>query len=117
MSKTCNLFLDKGSDFDAHIQILGVNNKPVNVTGFHFSCQAMFINNPRIKVNVDCFTTNASDGYIHLHIPYRHTERMPAGDWRYDVEMTYADRPPENNRRFKVLRGIIVVTDEVTTCW
>lgn len=117
MAKTCNLYIDKGSDFDAHIQICGVNNKPVDISDFHFSCQAMFVMNPRIKVNIECCLVQPECGYLHLHIPHYNTERMPAGDWKYDVEMCYANIPAENNRRLKVLNGLLVVTDEVTTSW
>ena len=117
MAKTCNLYIDKGSDFDAHVQICGVNNKPVDISNFHFSCQAMFVMNPRIKVNVECCLVQPECGYLHLHIPYYNTEKMPAGDWRYDIEMSYANMPAETNKRLKVLNGLLVVTDEVTTSW
>ena len=115
MAKSCNLFLDKGADFDAYIQIVGVNNCPVDVSKFRFACQAHLIMNPRIKVDIRALPDPNRIGIVNLHIPFMTTDTMPNGDQMYDVEMSYKDVCPELNKRFKVLTGKIIVNEQVTT--
>lgn len=116
MSKTSTLFLDKGSDFDAHVQICGINNQPIDISNFAFACQMRLIRNPKIKLDVECNVIKPCCGYLNIHIPFYNTQRIPAGDYMYDIQMTYKNRPCGQNRRLKVLGGRIVVTDQVTTC-
>ena len=107
MSAQCNLYLDKGADFNATIIITGINNCPVCINNWKFDCQAQLIYNPKIKVDI----VAEPDERIG-------TERMPTGNWQYDIEMSYKNHPAEVNKKLRVLSGKIVVNENITTnCW
>ncbi len=117
MSAICNLYLDKGADFNAAVIITGINNKPVCINNWKFTSQASLIFNPKIKVDILATADPDHKGILHLYIPYKCTETMPTGNWQYDIEMSYKDYPPDVNKRIRVLSGKIIVNDNISTCW
>ena len=112
MAKFANLFMDKGADFSVVVQLIGINRKPIDITGMKFACMAKFMMKESIKVTIQCIIEDARTGYLRLYIPYDITETMPVGDWLYDIEMT-----DTVNRRMRVLQGKLAVTDETTVNW
>lgn len=118
MSAQCNLYLDKGADFNATVVITGINNCPVCIHNWKFDCQAQLIYNPKIKVDVVAEPDPRIKGALNLYIPAHGTERMPTGNWQYDIEMSYKNHPAEVNKKLRVLSGKIVVNENITTnCW
>lgn len=117
MAKTCNFYLDKGSDFQGFIQITGINNLPIDISRFDFTSQMVFIRNCRFKVDIKVTKYKPKDGIICLTIPYDQTDKLPVGDWRYDIEMYYKNIAPQCNKRSRILQGTIVVVPQVTTVW
>lgn len=107
-----NFYIDKGADFTALVQLVGINRCPLDLTDMRFASQARFPINERFRVPLRCRVECPRDGILRLHIPYGETERMPPGDWLYDVEMTYP-----GNRRMRILQGRLTVTDESTLGW
>ena len=112
MSKTVNFYLDKGADFSVIVQLIGINRQPLDITGMEFASKAKFMMKDRLKVTIQCIVERPTEGMVRLYIPYSDTERMPVGDWLYDIEMTYP-----KNRRLRLLQGKLTVTDEATTDW
>ncbi len=116
MSAQCNLYLDKGADFYATVIITGINNAPVCVHNWKFISQAQLIYNPKIKIDIVAQPDERIKGAVNLYIPAHGTERMPTGNWQYDIEMTYKKWPPEVNKKIRVLSGKLVVNENITTC-
>lgn len=110
MAQKCNLFLDKGSDFDVTVLLVGVNYEPLDLQDMQFTCMARFIMNPKICKIIMCEVTYPESGEILLKIPYYATEDMRVGEWLYDVEMTYS----QGRQRKRILEGHLTVTGEVT---
>lgn len=117
MSSVANFYLDKGADFNGVIQINGVNNSPVCLNGWRFICQASLVRNPKVKINISTQLDRSHKGIVILQIPYHETEKLPAGTWKYDVEMTYDSLAIPANKRMRVISGNIIVNDNVTTGW
>ena len=112
MSKTVNLYLDKGADFSVIVQIIGIGRRPIDLHDMEFASKAKFMMRESMKVAIQCIVERPSEGLLRLYIPYSKTERMPVGDWLYDIEMTYP-----KNRRLRLLQGKLTVTEEATTDW
>ena len=112
MAKFCNLFLDKGADLSVVVQLIGINRQPIDISDMSFACMAKFMMKESVKVNINCVIEDARTGYLRLYLPYHITEKMPLGDWLYDIEMT-----DKANRRTRVLQGKLAVNDETTVSW
>lgn len=117
MNTVADLYVDKGTDFDAIVEINGVNNRPVSVDNWRFSCTAYMYYNPSVKINIDVTPYERQYGCIHLHIPFCETSKLPNGVWRYDIEMSYQDIPLTFNKRLRVLSGKLIVGDHPTCTW
>ena len=117
MSNVADFYIDKGSDFNGVIRINGINNLPVCLEGWRFVCQASLVRNSNVKINIDVDKDPSHKGVIILRLPYYETDKIPAGTWRYDVEMTYESLALPANKRLRVVSGKLIVSDQVTTAW
>ena len=111
MSKVCNLFIEKGSDFLVNVRVTGYNQQPLDLTGMTFKSQAKFLNDEYTKIDLKCDVDYPESGWFRLHLPYCLSEKMPVGEWHYDVEMSFNC----GRRRLRILMGHITVTDQVTS--
>lgn len=112
-------YLDQGTDFRADVDICGINNKPVCVNNWKFECVATQVFNRNIKIEIRTEADPKIRGRLHLFIPFLETEKMRVGDWTFEINMKYRDRPDISNRKLRVLSGKIVVNDpfESSTRW
>lgn len=109
MSKVCNLFLEKGSDFLVNILCVGINHEPLDLTGMCFRAEMVFVDNSEIRQVLECESDFPQTGWLRLSLPYHETESLPVGQWHYDIECTYNEK-----RRLRVLSGHLTVSDNVT---
>lgn len=109
MSKKCDLYLDKGSDFYTYVCIRGINYEPLDISDFEFCCNAEFVYDRNLKKQIECLVESAEEGLLLLHLPYFETEDMPPGMWHYNIEATF-----HKTRRLRLLEGHIKVSEDFT---
>lgn len=117
MAKQCNFYLDTGSDFNANVIICGINNKPVHVDNFRFTCTAYLVYNPKIKISIQATPIENMCGVVGLYIPASEARKLPQGEFAYSLQCFYEDMSRDANRTLTVLTGKIIVNDSNNRCW
>lgn len=117
MARKCNFYLDTGTDFNANVVILGVNNKPVHIDNFRFTCTAQLVYNPKVKIAIQATPVENTCGILSLYIPANITRRLPEGTYSFSVNMCYADMSDEVNRFLTVVTGNIIANQTDTHRW
>lgn len=106
MSKECDFYVDRGADFLATVNLVGLNQHPLDLSDCHFTCDASFIMHSDIHVKVECLQEHIGCGELTLFIPAHSTARMPKGGWDYTLDMTF-----QGQRRMRILTGHLNVVD------
>lgn len=117
MARQCNFYLDTGSDFNANVIICGINNKPVHIDNFRFTCVASLIYNPKIKISIQATPVENMCGVLALYVPASETKKIPEGEYIYTVNGSYANMSKDANRTLTVLTGKIIANRSNTNCW
>lgn len=112
-----DLYVDKGTDFDAIIEINGLNNCPVCVENWRFAASASLLYNSKVKISIECEPYTRQKGCIRLHIPHCQTAKLPEGIWNYTVEMSYKDLPLTFDKKLRVVSGRLIVDNQNTCRW
>jgi len=108
MSKTCDFFLEKGSEFLATVHLVGVNNQDLPVEDCRFFCFAQNLMNEKENIKIECLTERAYQGEIVLYMPACETIKLSSGIWEYNLDMVF-----EENRRIRILLGHLNVMEDI----
>jgi hypothetical protein len=109
MSKTFNLYIDQGTDFNTVIVVSDDTGSIRDLTGYFGRAQLKksydAVNNTAFSVNID----NPEDGEIILTLSNDVTSNIKYGRYVYDLELV-----SNTNIVERVVQGIAVISPEVT---
>ena len=78
MSKTVNLYLDKGADFSVIVQIIGIGRRPIDLHDMEFASKAKFMMKESMKVAIQCIVERPSEGLLRLIYPIAKRSECPS---------------------------------------
>lgn len=103
MAKKINLYIDQGSDFTYSFNPLG----NTNISTYTANSQMRPTYNSTNYVNFVCNTY--SNGTVSLSLPSISSNRIEAGRYVYDCELTYP-----NGTVKRILEGFVEISPSVT---
>ncbi len=110
MAAVKNLYVDQGSDFNAHITIYDDNNAPWNLNGYtgQAKIRKSYYSSSYVNFTVT-FAASRSSGTIVLELSSSQTLSLEQGRYLYDVLIT-----DEHGKKTRVLEGIVTINPGVT---
>ena len=108
MAIKANLIVDQGTDYETVINVTDDDGNIVDLTGYTADAQ---MRKHYTSVTYYTFTTsiNIAKGTVALSLTSNTSNRIPAGRYVYDCELTDA-----NNKRSRLVEGIVTITPQVT---
>ena len=109
-----NISLNQGSSYTLPIVLKDGEGQAIDLTGFSAAMQVRIV--PEAEEYIDELTTEngrivifAEAGRLELSFPHEVTEKYPAGQFFYDIEIASA-----GDEVTRVLQGRLLVNAEVT---
>jgi hypothetical protein len=109
MSKTFNLFIDQGTDFNTVIVVGDETGSARDLTGYFGRAQLKRSYDAVANVAFEVDINNPEDGEIILTLSNAVTSNIKYGRYVYDVELV-----SNTNIVEKVIGGLVEVSPEVT---
>lgn len=108
MAIKANIVIDQGSDWETTIDVTDEYGEAINLTGYTGQAQ---MRRHYTSTTAYAFTVsvNAIYGEVTLLISANTTDRITAGRYVYDLELT-----DPNGKKTRVIEGIATITPQVT---
>lgn len=108
MSTTVNLTIDQGTDYLRTFTVMDVHNTVMNLTSCTLSAQIKRNNTSTEYISFTVAITDALHGKVSMSLPHSITSTME-GKYMYDIFLT-----DPATKRFKIVDGLITITQSIT---